>query len=1243
MWKAAHYRAAMLVVLGLGGCGGPDLLDWQEDVGYRWAELPVPRSGHDGFELLPPARTGVTFQNSITEEQGMQNEHLYNGSGVALGDVDGDGLVDIYLSRLDGPNVLYRNLGDWKFADVTEEAGVAAPNRFATGAVFADVDGDGDLDLLTTSMEGPNAFFLNKGDGTFEERTAEFGLTSEYYGTTQALADVDGDGDLDLYVANNKVRPVRDIFPPSALKFDRVVEEVDGEWIVKPEFREHYKVIPQPGRIMRLEYAEPDKFYLNDGTGRFEEVSFTSGRFLDENGEPLEETPTDWGLTVRFHDFDWDGDPDLYVCNDFESPDRFWINDGSGRFQLIDRVALRATSNATMTMDVSDINRDGHDDFILIDMLDRNTRQQKTQEQAMLPEPVVLGQITDRPQIGRNTLMLNRADNTFAEIAHFAGVEASGWTWSVIFMDVDLDGYEDILLGNGHKFDFLDSDTQARVRSTRDTSEWRRWRLFFPKLHLPNVAYRNNDDLTFDEVGSEWGWAKEEDISHGAAVADLDNDGDLDVVVNRLDFPAALYRNETNRKRIAVRLKGTAPNTQGIGSKIRVRGGAVPEQHKEVIAGGMYVSGSDPLYTFAVGEAEQVTIIVDWRSGLKSVIRGALANRIYEVDEAGAVPPEQVGDSLVQRLRSSAPEQTFFHDVSASLGHTHVETDYDDFVRQKLLRHRLSQLGPGISWHDFDRDGDEDLLVTSGKGGRLALFRNDGGELQRVTLRVPPAELDQTMVVAVPGVSGAPSLLLGQMNYEAVSPEAALRAESVLRVGLQQSGSTVAASVSEAVAGIASSTGPLALADYDGDGDLDLFVGGRVLPARYPEAASSRLFRNEGGSFAADDTNNELLADIGMVSSAVFSDIDADGDPDLLLAMDWGPIRILSNENGILSDASESFGTSQYSSMWNGITTGDFNSDGLLDVVATSWGRNTRLDASVTHPLRIYYGDFDANAMMDILEARFEPRLGDLAPIRSWVQVREAIPFVERSIKTFAQYADASVQGLMGPAMERASYLDVNTFDHMLFLNRGGRLEARPLPTEAQLSPAFYAGVADYDGDGNDDLFLTQNFYPTEPLMPRYATGRGLWLHGDGTGDLRPVSGLVTGVKVYGDQRGAGLSDYDGDGRIDLVVSQNGNTTKLFHNELALPGLRVRLVGPSQNPDAVGSVIRLVYDDEMGPAREVHAGSGYLSQDGMVQVMGLGREATAVWVRWPDGSESTTPVSPRTKEVAIRMTDSESH
>ncbi|MCH7475468.1 MAG: VCBS repeat-containing protein, partial [Gemmatimonadetes bacterium] len=876
MIRPARYWRLLLVALA-AACGS-ELAPWHEEHGHRWRALDVPRRGDVGFTLVSESRTGISFTNALVEADLLQNQHLPNGSGVALGDVDGDGWVDVYFTRLTGPNALYRNLGNWRFEDITDRAGVAAADRYSTGTVLADVDGDGDLDLLVTALGGPNALFVNDGTGTFSERS-DAGLASTYGSHSLTMADIDADGDLDLYITNYKFKSVKDLFPPDQRVFDRVVQQDGDTYTVVPSFREHYRIGRQGDRLARIEIGEPDVLYLNDGAGRFEAVSFTSGRFLDEDGNPLREPLAEWGLTARFYDVDGDGDPDLYVCNDFESVDRLWLNDGAGRFRLAPRLALRSTSHSSMAVDFSDVDRDGDVDFLLVDMLSRDSRRRRTQSQPVTPEVPQVGVFDDRQQKQRNTLFLNRGDGTYAEVAHIAGVAASGWSWGTLFMDVDLDGYEDVLISTGNLFDVLDSGTQARgARRSRAADLLR-----FPPLLLRNVAFRNRGGFTFEEVGERWGFGTEEDVSHGIASADLDGDGDLDVVLNRFGAPAAVLRNDASAGRIAVRLRGEAPNTQGVGSKIRVSGGPVAEQIKEVTVGGMYLSGSDQLYTFATGDADELQVVVDWRSGRRSVVSGVRPNRLYEIREPDVEPGEGAGGDRLLRV------SPFFVDATADLGHVHVEREYDDFIRQPLLPNRLSQLGPGVTWYDLDRDGDEDLLITSGKGGRLAYYRNDGGRFTDVPIRMPEAFLDQTTVLPLRGVGGDVSLLVGQMNYEAVSPAAARDAAAVLRIDAGVAGYRSAAvrpRTSTAVSGAISAVGPLALADYDGDGDLDLFVGGRVLTARYPIAASSRLLLNDGGTFRVDGGNNRAFTSIGLVSAALFSDIDADGDPDLILAME---------------------------------------------------------------------------------------------------------------------------------------------------------------------------------------------------------------------------------------------------------------------------------------------------------------------------------------------------------------------
>ncbi len=1230
----AKYRfgrcLCVLVVSVTWGCRG-SANEWNEEGEYRWRELEVPRRGGPGFTQLEPSQTGIDFANSVTERQLLQNRHLGQGSGVTMGDVDGDGLIDIYFGRIDGPNVLYKNLGQWRFEDVTEHAGLAAADRFTTGVTFSDVDGDRDLDLLVLSLGGANSLFFNDGTGVFTEQSEEAGLDSGFGSTTATLADVDGDEDLDLYVANYRVLRVEDVYAPEERTFARTLRKVGDRWEVAPNFTEYFNVRVREDldAVVRTQRAEPDLFYLNDGSGKFERIPLTSGRFLDEDGEPLSEELEYFNLSARFYDFDDDGDQDLYVAADFEDPDQVWINDGTGSFQAIARLALRTTSNSAMAVDFSDIDRDGDIDIFEADMLSRDPRRRRTQKPSHTPFPKVVGKIDDRPQLMRNTLNVNRGDGTYAQVAEFAEVQASDWSWATFFLDVDLDGYEDILVLTGHTWDVMDFDIQNRLANTVRRMDWRRERFLFPRLHLRNVIFRNNGDLTFEEVGQKWGFADEEDISHGPATGDLDGDGDLDVVANRLGFSAGIYRNDATAPRITVKLVGEAPNTYGVGSKIHVLGGPAGQQQKEVTVGGLYLSSSDPTYAFATGEATEVTIVVSWHNGKRTEIQRARANRLYEIRE----PSQGEMNEAVLTETDSTSSPQWFTDVSAELGHKHVDLAFDDFARQPLLQNTLSLLGPGITWYDADNDGDEDLAIPSGQGGRLALFRNDNGRLREIVLQSNTAPYDQTTVLGLPGDDGNATLLVGQSNYTAGSPSDGLAVASVQSFDVHRS----TGRASTVVPGYNSSVGPLALADYDSDGDLDLFVGGRVIPAAYPVAASSRLYRNESGRFELDEASEPLLSSVGLVSAAVFSDVDVDGDPDLLLALEWGPVKLLMNEGAEFRDGDADNVLAAYKSRWIGIATGDLNEDGRPDIVATSWGRNTKYRMTDARPLLVYYADFDRNGTLDVVEAQFDDERQGTFTLESFTRIKNAMPRVQQRIPTHMAFADATLDEILGPQLETAGRLDATSFDHLVFLSSDSTYEAIPLPGEAQIAPSSYVGVADFDGDGHEDLFMTQNLFTTEIETPRFDAGRGLLLRGDGSGHLDPVAGQVSGIAVYGDQRGAAYADYNGDGRLDLAVTQNGAETKLYRNDGTSPGVRVRLIGAPGNPHGVGAMVRLIYGDRKGPMREVQAGSGYWSQNGSVQVMGVNGTVTGLWVRWPGGGEEEVSVEPGQQEIVLRF------
>ena len=837
------------------------------------------------------------------------------------------------------------------------------------------------------------------------------------------------------------------------------------------------------------------------------------------------------------------------------------------------------------------------------------------------------GDLTSQLQYQRNSLFINRGDGTFTEVAQYAGVAASGWSWGTMFLDVDLDGWQDILIANGHLWDIMDADVQEGLQNRLTDVPWKRLRWQFPPLKLKNVAFRNRGDLTFEDVSKQWGFGIEDDVSHAMAAADLDGDGDLDVVINRLGSPALILKNNAAAPRVAVRLIGDAPNTRAVGARIRLLGGAVPLQQKEVVVGGLYMSHSDYLATFAMGKSLAATLVIDWRDGRRSEIRDVRPNRLYEVTTATAVA----------RIDSAAAPSTptLFEDATAQLGgHAHIEPAFDDWERQFLLPNALSQLGPGVAWFDLDRSGHEDLVVGSGRGGRIAVFRNDRGKLLPSPSQGPVAPADLTTILGL-AENGHTRLLAGVSTWTARSDSEMMRQPSVL--GLNVVRGTLAATADALVGSHASATGPLALGDYDGDGTLDLFVGSRAIPMRYPVPGSSGLLRNVGGRFVLDSVNAPALRDIGMVSAAMFADINGDGHPDLLLAREWGSILLLLNDgHGRFAPAPDSWGLSKWTSRWNGLAVGDLDGDGRLDIVATSWGRNTTMQADSAHPLFLFHGPFGAAREEEMLLAQQDLRIRGLAPLNSYARVRVVMPDLVKRIPTFAAYSDATLEKVLGPHLSETQRVSIVTLDHMVFLNRGDHFDAVPLPAEAQRAPAFYAGIADFDGDGREDLFIGQNFSPTAIGTPRFDAGRGLLFLGDGKGALSPMPGTRSGIVVYGDQRGAAYADYDGDGRLDLAISQNGGPTRLFRNRGAKPGLRVRVQGPPSNPDGVGVQLRIDYGGWMGPVREIQSGSGYWSQNGAVQVFGLSTTPTAVWARWPGGAEIRTPVPPGTSELVIK-------
>ena len=1205
--NCVHWQLCLVLLLFSLKGEAADVASWTEGTGFRSLQVHPGLEGKPGFTRLSSTTTGVRFTNELRGDLYLTNAVAHNGAGVALGDIDADGLPDIYACNLEGPNRLYRNLGGWRFAEMSAGEAACADQR-STGAAFADVDGDGDLDLLVNGIEAGTRLFLNDGRGAFTEEK-ESGLSRTASATSLALADIDGDGDLDLYCTH--FINIMHLADPTtrfavARRGDRwEVTKINGESTRQPKWQGRFEALPD-GKVREL--PEVHGLYRNDGKGHFKAIEFEPGVYLNEKGDPIPPY-RDWGLAAMFRDLNGDGIPDLYVCNDNTSPDRIWTNSGRGIFRAMDPFTFRHTSRSSMGVDFADLDRDGNDDLIVVDMLARDHAKRVTQLVRDRPNPSDCERMDERPQYNRNTLFFGRPDGSFVEAAFMAGVAATDWTWTPLFIDVDLDGYEDLLVTNGFEFDVMDQDSQDELNNPRrrlTEAQLHRSMQFRPRWRTKNAAFRNRGNGMFEPASELWRF-DDQAVSYGMAQADLDNDGDLDLVVNRLNEEAGLYRNDASAGRIAVRLKGVAPNTQGIGARVQLVSGVLT-QAQEMICGGRYLSGDQAIRVFAAAPDDKVPmrLNVRWRNGAQSTIAGVRANHVYEINQ----PPSADSPEAAR----SAPEP-WFVDVSSGIDHSHAEDGFDDWARQPLLPRRLSRLGPGVCWQDLDGDGWEDLIVAAGRGGRLAVYHNDEGRRFQKAEGAPVASGDQGAVISWPDGQGHRSVLVASSNLEN-SPDT----ESEIAIYWP----TNLAAPRRLPAGLAS-PGPLATADVDGDGDLDLLVGGRFRPGHYPEPVSSAIWLNEKGELAANGPWSEPFRSLGLVSGATFADLDGDGRQDLALAMEWGPVRIFRNQGGRFEEVTANWGFDGLRGWWTSVVAGDFDGDGRMDLACGNWGRNTVYELFQPTTFRLFYGDWMGNGTLQMIESWQSGT--NWFPVRDRKWLERGLPPLAVQFPTHQAFGRATMREVLGPAYDKAVTLDATELSSMVFLNQGQRFKAIPLPREAQLAPIFSVNVADVDGDGMEDLFCSQNFFGTASEISRDDSGRGLWLKGSGRGTFVPLDSSVTGIKVMGEQRGAALADFNHDGRVDLAISQNNAATKLYENRKAKRGLSVALKGPRENPDGVGAQIRVLYPGERrGPCRSVQAGSGYWSQDGTVQVLGLETTPVGVWVRWPNGKERVVAV-----------------
>ena len=1120
----------------------------------KWDVLSDPGSVADaGLTRLDSAAHGLRFANTLSDAAAQTNRILENGSGVAAGDVNGDGRCDVYFATLEGPNHLYLNLGNWVFEEVPQAGGAACEDQASTGVLLVDLDGDQDLDLLVNGLATGTRLWWNDGQGRFQE-AADPGLRSSGGPTSMGVADADGDGDLDLYVTDYREVTWKDLPPgiaprvvmadgkPKALPVERFLAVDRGQGV-------------KPGII---ELGLPDHFYVNTGQGLFEEQSWVTGRFLSDTGVPLSEAPRHWGLSVMFRDLNGDLLPDLFVCNDFaDGADQCWINQGQGVFKQISNLNMRQSSWSSMAVDVADINRDGLDDFLVVEMLSRKHSLRMTQRanEETGRKPPEMAMKLDRPQTQRNTLFVARGDGSYAELARMLGLDASEWSWGVAFLDLDLDGFEDVLVCNGNNHDLLDGDaTMDAVMAMRSAPRGQvpRTLLMYPSLNLANLAFRNNGSDGFEAISQQWGF-DERGISQGIALADLDGDGDQDVLLNNLQSGPGLYRNESSRPRIQVVLKGQPPNTAAIGARVSLIPGQVgswPTQSTVLVAGGRYLSSDMPSKTFALPEQESdFRLQVIWPSGRETVVDNIRSGRRYQIEEvssgdvASAVKPQ---DHLIAQ-KTPSPRPRLVQLSLPNDSRMHQETDSDQLLEwQPLIPRFIGRSGVCLQAADLNGDDRMDLILGQGDGypSRVLLQDTEGSGFA-ASLELPGSGLgDATDLAHWIGVEGVPRMALSMGNaHQRLLAGGDPRSQPAVMIYEMDGGFP---RLIQSLTGQLASPSCLELLDADSDGDLDLFVGGGFHAGQYGQAATSRLYRNDSGEFHLDLETSRTWVGTGMVTDAVALDWDLDGDSDLVLSQEWGSLQLWENRNGVFVNRSQETGLRSRHGWWMTLAAGDLDGDGDSDLVTGNWGMNTDYQKHLHHPIRLYHGDLDANGTYDVVESYYAHELEDWVPASDLVALGNVFGFVRERYRRYASVSQLTMKRLFEDVHPLDQWLEIHSLESGIWWNQGDHFTWQSLPDQAQWSPVMSLALADWNQDGKLDIFLGQNFQSPKSAISRMDAGEGLLLENLGAGHFRCLPSWESGIKLYGEQSASLATDWNGDGRMDLVVGQTADLVEWF-------------------------------------------------------------------------------------------------
>jgi hypothetical protein len=1078
-----------------------------------------PATGGHLFSILDSRHTKIDFINKLeyTEEFNTYTyRNFYNGAGVGLGDVNNDGLTDIYFCGNQSGNKLYLNKGNFVFEDITDNAGVSGSGSWSTGVVIADINGDGFQDIYVCKSGKPdtdnrsNELFINNGDLTFSEKAGEYGLNVLGLSNHATFFDFDRDGDLDCYLLNNSFQ--------SVTTFD-----------MKPGLRE----IPDS--------LGGNKFLRNDN-GKFVDITSGAGIYSSKIG---------FGLGVNIGDINRDGWPDIYVSNDFFERDYLYINNKDGTFTESLEDQMTEISQGAMGADIADINNDGWPDIYATEMTPEDNARMKTK---VLFDSWETYQIKVRNgfyrQFTRNVLQLNNRNGSFSEIGRYSGISTTDWSWGALIADLDNDGFKDIFVANGIYKDLLDRDflniysDPSIMRSIIKTEESAILRLIemIPSVKVPNYAFHNNGDLTFTNLSEDWG-LNTPSFSNGAAYGDLDNDGDLDLVVNNVNMPPFICRNESQKRSdsnyLTVVLKGKGKNTSAIGANVTLYyNGQL--NYQELIPARGFQSSVDTRLHFGLGKSDHVdSLKVNWPDGLCTSFYDIDANRFMKIIEDSSKTclfneVHETGNPLFRKV-----------EIIPGLDYRHVENDYSDFERDKLLFEMLSNEGPHIATGDVNSDGLTDLFICGAKDSPGAMYIQDNkGNFRRTNealFETDRISEDTDCAFFDADRDGDIDLYVASGGSEFPASASALLDRLYINDGSGRfTKSPQMLPVAEYIC-----TSCIKPADYDKDGDYELFVGSRLQPFAYGLPSGGYLLENDGKGNFTDVTSSKApsLKGIGMITDMVWEDVNKDGNPDMLIVGDWMPVKVLINKNGSFEDQSEYYGLGNTFGWWNRIFPSDLNGDGYVDFIIGNHGLNSYFKASPARPVTMYVNDFDLNGAIEQIICVYN---GDKSyPLATKDDLEKQISSISNMFKTYNDYKDKTIEDIF-PAeiLAKSVKLKAVIMESCVMMNNRNSFTLTPLPPEAQFSPVCAVLSHDFNNDGICDLVIGGNQSRAKPQTGIFDAGYGLFLKGDTGGRFVSVGAPESGLSIRGEIRDFKIIKFGS--KLILIVARNNDNLQFY-------------------------------------------------------------------------------------------------